>query len=88
MKRWRRIASVAVGFALIISTVQAAVAETARYDVDPDHSTIGFSVDHIIVSKTRGQFIEYTGFIEMDPDAKHEISHRARAFRKLVDALF
>jgi polyisoprenoid-binding protein YceI len=45
-------------------------AETARYDVDPDHSTIGFSVDHMVVSKTRGQFMEYTGFIEMDPDAK------------------
>ena len=27
-------------------------------------------------------------FGEMDPDAKHAISHRARAFRKLVDALF
>lgn len=27
-------------------------------------------------------------FGEMDPDAKHEISHRAVAFRKLVDALF
>ena len=45
-------------------------AETAHYDVDPDHSTIGFSVDHMVVSKTRGQFMEYTGFIEMDPEAK------------------
>ncbi len=45
-------------------------AETARYDVDPEHSTIGFSEDHMVVSKTRGQFMEYTGFIEMDPDAK------------------
>ncbi|MDQ6735384.1 MAG: YceI family protein, partial [Nitrospirota bacterium] len=45
-------------------------AEMARYDVDPEHSNIGFSVDHMVVSKTRGQFMEYTGFIEMDPDAK------------------
>jgi len=51
-------------------TAASARAETARYDVDPDHSTIGFSVDHMVVSKTRGQFMEYTGFIEMDPDAK------------------
>jgi XTP/dITP diphosphohydrolase len=27
-------------------------------------------------------------FGEMDPEAKHRISHRAQAFRKLVDALF
>ena len=27
-------------------------------------------------------------FGEMDPDAKHAISHRAEAFRKLVAALF
>jgi XTP/dITP diphosphohydrolase len=27
-------------------------------------------------------------FGEMDPNAKHQISHRAVAFRKLVDALF
>jgi polyisoprenoid-binding protein YceI len=47
-----------------------ALAETARYDVDPDHSNIGFSVGHMVVSKTRGQFTDYTGFIEMDPDAK------------------
>jgi polyisoprenoid-binding protein YceI len=48
----------------------SARAEMARYDVDPEHSNIGFSVDHMVVSKTRGQFMEYTGFIEMDPDAK------------------
>lgn len=47
-----------------------ASAETARYVVDPEHSNIGFSVDHMVVSKTRGQFMDYTGFIEMDPEAK------------------
>jgi polyisoprenoid-binding protein YceI len=55
---------------LVWISVAGARAETARYDVDPDHSTIGFSVDHMVVSKTRGQFTEYIGFIEMDPDAK------------------
>lgn len=55
---------------LVWASVTRVAAETARYDVDPDHSTIGFSVDHMVVSKTRGQFTEYAGFIEMDPDAK------------------
>jgi polyisoprenoid-binding protein YceI len=47
---------------------QTAQAETARYDVDPDHSTIEFRVAHMVISKTTGRFMEYSGFIEMDPD--------------------
>lgn len=45
-------------------------AETARYDIDPEHTTIGFSAVHMLVSNVRGQFMDYSGFIEMDPDAK------------------
>src|SRR5438132_11657624 len=44
-------------------------AATERYNVDPDHSIVGFSVVHMVVSKTTGRFKDYTGFIEMDPDA-------------------
>ena len=44
-------------------------AEMARYDVDLDHSTIEFRVTHIVISKTTGRFIDYMGYIEMDPDA-------------------
>ncbi len=43
-------------------------AEMARYLVDPDHSTIEFSVAHMVVSKTTGRFTDYKGFVEMDPD--------------------
>lgn len=42
--------------------------EMARYNVDPDHSTVGFSVTHMSVSKTTGNFKDFTGFIEMDTD--------------------
>jgi polyisoprenoid-binding protein YceI len=45
-------------------------AETARYDVDLDHSTVEFRVAHMVVSKTSGRFMDYKGFVEMDPDAK------------------
>jgi polyisoprenoid-binding protein YceI len=48
----------------------AAQAEMARYEVDLDHSTIEFKVAHMVVSKTTGRFMEYKGFIDMDPDAK------------------
>ena len=46
-----------------------AYAEPARWDVDPDHSTIEFRVTHMVVSKTTGRFMDYAGFIDMDAEA-------------------
>lgn len=45
-------------------------AETARWNIDPDHSLIEFRVAHVMVSKTTGRFLDYHGFVEMDADAK------------------
>ena len=45
------------------------LAELARWDVDPDHSTIEFRVSHMVVSKTTGRFMDYSGFIDMDTEA-------------------
>lgn len=47
-----------------------AEAEVARWDIDPDHSTIEFRVAHMVVSKTSGRFTDYRGFVEMDAEAK------------------
>jgi len=56
--------------AAILSAAADAGAATERYNVDLDHSIVGFSVAHMVVSKTTGRFTDYGGFIEMDPDAK------------------
>ncbi|HEX2056311.1 MAG TPA: YceI family protein [Nitrospiraceae bacterium] len=48
----------------------SARAEMARYDVDREHSTIEFRVAHMVISKTTGHFKDYSGFIEMDPEAR------------------
>ncbi len=45
-------------------------AETARWDIDPDHSIIEFRVAHMVVSKTSGRFLNYRGFVELDADTK------------------
>jgi polyisoprenoid-binding protein YceI len=45
-------------------------AETARWDIDPDHSLIEFRVTHMVISKTSGRFMDYHGFVEMDASAK------------------
>jgi polyisoprenoid-binding protein YceI len=58
------IAGLLGGFPLV------AEAETARWDIDPDHSTIEFRVTHMVVSKTSGRFMDYQGFVEMDAEAK------------------
>jgi polyisoprenoid-binding protein YceI len=44
-------------------------AEQARWNVDPEHSTIEFRVAHMLVSKTTGHFTDYQGFIDMDAEA-------------------
>lgn len=54
---------------LIALPVKMVYGEMARYNVDPDHSTVGFSVTHMTVSKTTGRFMDFTGFIEMDTDS-------------------
>ncbi|MBI3809467.1 MAG: polyisoprenoid-binding protein [Nitrospirae bacterium] len=56
--------------ATIIFAAVDATAATERYNVDLDHSIVGFSVAHMVVSKTTGRFTDYSGFIEMDPEAK------------------
>jgi polyisoprenoid-binding protein YceI len=70
MTNWtdRVVAMVCLGASVVLSAVYG-YAETARYDVDPDHSIVEFKVAHMVISKTTGHFKDYTGFIEMDPDA-------------------
>lgn len=51
--------------------------------VNPPRGDLGFGYDAMFVAN--GQTLT---FGEMDPDAKHEMSHRADAFAKLVAAVF
>ncbi len=37
------------------------------YKVDEVHSSIGFAVKHLMISTTRGEFTDYTGEIQFDP---------------------
>jgi len=56
--------------ALLAGWPVGAVAEMARWDLDPDHSIIEFRVAHMVVSKTAGRFMDYTGLVEMDAEAQ------------------
>jgi len=63
----RTLLAIAASVTFVSTDARAA---TEHYNVDPDHSIVGFAVAHMVVSKTTGRFKDYTGFIEMDPDAK------------------
>ncbi len=70
MTNWtgRAVAMLCLGASVLLNAAYTS-AETARYEVDPDHSIVEFKVAHMVISKTTGHFKDYTGFIEMDPDA-------------------
>lgn len=39
---------------------------TNKWNIDPAHSGINFSIRHMVVSKVRGRFAKYTGAIRFD----------------------
>jgi polyisoprenoid-binding protein YceI len=40
---------------------------TEKWEIDPVHSSIGFTVRHMVVSKVHGQFTKWGGTLELDP---------------------
>jgi len=42
-------------------------AQSNVYTVDGVHSSIGFAIRHLMISTTRGEFTDYTGEIQFDP---------------------
>jgi polyisoprenoid-binding protein YceI len=52
---------------LALLTVTSAPARAAVWDIDPAHTTIAFSVRHMMVSNVRGQFAKFNGHVDADP---------------------
>jgi len=69
MKRLSARILIVIAAAVMLAAADVRAA-TERYNVDLDHSIVGFSVAHMVVSKTTGRFMDYSGFIEMDPAAR------------------
>ena len=71
MKPFSQITLLAVTLPLfVLGPSPDAHAEMTRWNVDHAHSTVGFQVAHMVISKTNGKFTEYRGFIDMDPDTQ------------------
>lgn len=55
--------------ALVLVAAGAPEAWSAdRYKIDPVHTSVGFAVRHLVISKVRGQFNEFSGTILYDED--------------------
>jgi polyisoprenoid-binding protein YceI len=54
--------------ALVLCAAQPAPADPARYELDPEHLTIAFLVEHIGYAKTLGAFREASGGFTFDDD--------------------
>ncbi|MDA2916281.1 YceI family protein [Nitrospinae bacterium AH_259_B05_G02_I21] len=55
--------------ALVVVAAAAPEAWSAdRYKIDPVHTFVGFAVRHLVISKVRGQFNEFSGTILYDED--------------------
>nr|MDQ6917792.1 YceI family protein [Candidatus Dormibacteraeota bacterium] len=39
-----------------------------RFELDKNHTNLGFTAKHMVFTTVRGQFIDYGGYVEVDPD--------------------
>lgn len=54
-------------FTMAISLVFAAAASAQQtFEIDASHASIGFAIDHLVISKVRGDFREFTGTVTLD----------------------
>ncbi|MCA0928084.1 YceI family protein [Ruegeria profundi] len=68
----------------------ASLADMARYDLDPDHTTVYFTIDHIGYAKTLGVFTEVTGSFLYDTETQQlsdvQVAIRAESVTTFQDA--
>lgn len=55
---------------LVTMIFAAQLSSAATYKVDPVHSQVEFTVDHLVIFKVNGSFNEYQGEIEADSASK------------------
>jgi len=58
----RTIASVTT----IIALALPVIASASAWNIDPDHSNIGFKVKHLMVSNVKGSFEKHSGTLDLD----------------------
>jgi polyisoprenoid-binding protein YceI len=52
--------------ALILTLALPGLASATTWNIDPDHSQVGFKVKHLMVSNVKGSFEKYTGTVDIN----------------------
>lgn len=52
--------------ALGLTFLAPQIASASTWSVDPDHSSVGFTVKHLMVSNVRGNFVKFDGKVDLD----------------------
>ena len=73
--RWR---TVLFCFAIsaVLSILQSSNAFTDTFTIDPAHTSVGFEVSHLTISKVQGRFDRFNGTIEYDAASPTKASAR------------
>ncbi|HTS19515.1 MAG TPA: YceI family protein [Verrucomicrobiae bacterium] len=57
-----------IGAIAAVLLINATARALDTYKVDPAHSSIGFSIDHMVIDTVHGRFRQFQGSITVDPD--------------------
>ncbi len=52
--------------AIVLALPSLAHAAGSAWKIDPVHSSVGFSIRHLVISTVRGQFTNYSGTVTLD----------------------
>lgn len=75
---------IAAGAIAVLAGTTAFAVDT--YEVDPAHSTIGFSVDHLVINTVHGRFRQFDGSIAVDPDSANALKQASATIQaKSID---
>jgi polyisoprenoid-binding protein YceI len=55
-----------VSVATVIALALPALASATTWNIDPDHSNVGFKVRHLMVSNVKGSFEKHTGVVTIN----------------------
>jgi len=53
-------------FALLVAVTLPTVASAATWNIDPDHTSIGFKIRHLMVSNVKGVFNKHNGVVDIN----------------------
>ena len=54
----------------LVAALAASFANAAVYEIDPAHSSVGFKIKHLSISKVSGNFGKFNAVIDYDKNAK------------------